>query len=74
MDIHALIQLCIDLVVAGVVLYIIWIIIKAIPMLAPFKEVLMAILTLIAVLILASMVMPLLGGLGHFGGGYHARC
>lgn len=73
MDVSFLVHLLIDLVVAGVVLWIAWIILNAIPMFAPFKQVAMAILTLIAVLILVSMLLPLLGS-GGGGALFHSRC
>lgn len=60
-----LIQLCLDLVVAGVVLYIVYIVVGMIPMLAPFKQIVMAIVALIAVLVVWSLVGPLVAdGLG----------
>lgn len=70
-----LVQLVFDLIVAGVLLYIAMLIIAAIPMLAPFKQVIMAILFLIAVVVLWQLLSPLiLGGGLSVGHCYHARC
>lgn len=69
-----LIQLCFDLIVAGVVLYIVWVVLGMIPMLAPFKTIVMLVFTLICVIVLFNILAPLLGSLGGGGGGFHSRC
>lgn len=58
-----LIQLCFDLIVAGIFLTITWVVLGMIPMLAPFKQIVMLVFTLICVVVLFNMLSPLfLGG------------
>jgi len=71
----SLVQVCFDLIVAGVVLYIVWIVLGMIPMLAPFKTIVMLVFTLICVVVLFNILSPLLS-MGFGGGGLigHRTC
>lgn len=67
---QSLVEICFALIFAGVVLLIAWRVLLMVPMLAPFKEIVMLVFTLIAVVVLWNILSPLL--LGGFG--LHARC
>jgi hypothetical protein len=79
MDISALVWAVVDILVAGFIIYIVWLVLQRITSIDPlFKQIAMALVSLTAILVLASILIPLFGGLlGHGGGpalGYHARC
>lgn len=68
MSTHALIQACFDLFVAGIFLTIVWIVIGMVAVLAPFKQIIMLLFTLICVVVLFNILSPLFEGghlLGH---------
>lgn len=68
MDVSGLVQLCFDLIVAGIFLTIVWVVLGMIPMLAPFKQILMLVFTLVCVIVLFNILAPAL-----LGGGLHLR-
>lgn len=66
MDIATLVRVLFDLIVAGIFLAIVWVVLKMVPAIAPFKEIIMLIFALICVVVLFNVLSPLI-----FGGGGH---